>query len=261
VTTLLYRLRNLIGLGSPTRDRAREKDATVRIVITHLTRMDQHHVCVAGVELETAQHVRPILPHGQLGRDVLLSEGGVFGIAAVAELHSVRRVGLAPAVEDAYFDLRASRLIGTGGAENFWKVLTRVANRRLTAIFGHSLARHDGRCIVPLGEGLASLGCLVPATPPRLYVNERGRLRLDLDDGLVEVRTPVTDLRLREMDHETLRMDAINDLARRLAGGTQCILSVGLTRAWPSPADGVKRHWLQVNNIHLLDDPVGVGLN
>src|SRR5262249_38600569 len=34
------------------------------------------------------------------------------------------------------------------------------------------------------------------------------------------------------------------------------ILSVGLARAFQASGDTARRHWLQVNNLHLEDDPV-----
>jgi hypothetical protein len=34
-------------------------------------------------------------------------------------------------------------------------------------------------------------------------------------------------------------------------------LAVGLTRPWRKNGDTAQRHWLQVNNIHLEEDPLG----
>jgi hypothetical protein len=42
----------------------------------------------------------------------------------------------------------------------------------------------------------------------------------------------------------------------RLKSGVEAILSVGLTRPWQKRGDTAERHWLQVNNIHLKDDPL-----
>jgi hypothetical protein len=43
---------------------------------------------------------------------------------------------------------------------------------------------------------------------------------------------------------------------KRLKSGVEAILSVGLTRPWQKWGDTAERHWLQVNNIHLKDDPL-----
>lgn len=41
----------------------------------------------------------------------------------------------------------------------------------------------------------------------------------------------------------------------RLAAAAEVILSVGLTRLFMSTDDHARLHWLQVNNIHVADDP------
>ena len=57
-------------------------------------------------------------------------------------------------------------------------------------------------------------------------------------------------------DHKAIRSDVVADLNRRLAGGVPVILSVGLSRPYAKPGDPDERHWLQVNGIHLEDNPV-----
>jgi hypothetical protein len=42
-----------------------------------------------------------------------------------------------------------------------------------------------------------------------------------------------------------------------LETGVPVILSVGLTRPFRRDGNDSARHWLQVNNIHLGDDPLG----
>lgn len=49
--------------------------------------------------------------------------------------------------------------------------------------------------------------------------------------------------------------ETIRDVAGRLARGVPALLSVGLTRPFSARPDEPPLHWLQVNNIHLEDDP------
>jgi hypothetical protein len=44
-------------------------------------------------------------------------------------------------------------------------------------------------------------------------------------------------------------------VAERIVGGTGLLLSVGLTRPFSNSPSSPPVHWLQVNNIHLEDDP------
>jgi hypothetical protein len=94
---------------------------------------------------------------------------------------------------------------------------------------------------------------------PELYVDHTGRPRLHVTDGALTADLPVTDLRLFEPDQFTLRPEAVDLVAERLRRGTEVLLSVGLTRPWQKPDDTVERHWLQVNNIHLADNPIWDG--
>ena len=64
----------------------------------------------------------------------------------------------------------------------------------------------------------------------------------------------MNDLRLYEPDEETPREEAVRALSERLKRGVRVILAVGVTRPWGSQ----HRHWLQVNGIHLAENPTGV---
>jgi hypothetical protein len=82
------------------------------------------------------------------------------------------------------------------------------------------------------------------------------RVRLETSDGVHEVNLAVTDIRLFRADHVTPHEERIDAVAGRLAAGVGVVLSVGLTRAYAPAPDQNPFHYLQVNNIHLEDDPV-----
>jgi hypothetical protein len=109
---------------------------------------------------------------------------------------------------------------------------------------------------VDVGEGRASLGCLKPEKQPWLYVDHRGTVRLVLDYLMPSVDLSVNDLRLYERDGRIPRRDLVASVEGRLKSGVGAILSVGLTRPWQKRGDTAERHWLQVNNIHLEDNPL-----
>jgi hypothetical protein len=127
-------------------------------------------------------------------------------------------------------------------------------------LFGPAL-RQAGRshAIVSVGQGTASLGCLAPHDQPRILVEDSPRgghsLRLRFSDGQISLNLGITDLRLWEEDHVTPKWDLIEDVKRRMNGGMPCLLTVGLTRPYASSQEDEPVHWLQVNNIHLEDDP------
>ena len=52
------------------------------------------------------------------------------------------------------------------------------------------------------------------------------------------------------------RARIVADLNQRLASGVRALLCVGLSRPFQKDGDSEPRHWLQVNSIHLEDNPV-----
>ena len=74
----------------------------MKIVITHLTRMQKGFICVAGVDLATGQHVRPVL-RSQMRKELLARYGGPFDIGNIVELGWTKWIGTRPAMEDYLF--------------------------------------------------------------------------------------------------------------------------------------------------------------
>ena len=224
----------------------------MRIIVTHLTRMQPGYCCVAGVDEATGRQVRPVL-QGRLRTELLVTQGGFLDMATLVDLGPVEPCGHPPEVEDHRFELRHARALGLVEGEAFWAALRTGAATSLRHMFGPDLERAGSGCAVREGGGSASLGTLIPAAPPSLRLSAEGRLRLIVTDGALTVSLPVTDLRLFERDHVTPRRALVAEVATRLAGPAPCLLCVGLTRPWQKPDESAPRHWLQVNNIHLRD--------
>ena len=227
----------------------------MRIIVNHLTRMQPGYICVAGVELQTGRHVRPV-QRGRLSRSRLARYGGPFDIATLVDLGAVEAVGSPPKVEDYSFTIDDARPYFVAAPQDFWYLVRNIAQPRLTDIFGPELRKQGGACALPLGRGRASLGCLIPSGIPGFVVSDTGTLRLHFSDGVFDVSASVTDIRLYEADQKTVRVPVVDDLQRRISGGVAVILSVGVGHPWQKSGDTEERHWLQVNGIHLADNPV-----
>ena len=227
----------------------------MEIAINHLTRMQPGYICVAGIELESGQHVRPVI-YGRLSAALLARYGGPFALGAVVALGAVHTAGSPPEVEDRRFEPKRARRLRTLDGPAFWRLVRDAAQPSLAAIFGPELRPAGRAAALPTGHGIASLGCLMPAMPPQLALDPAGKLRCTLADGALTANVSVTDLRLYEDDYTTVRRDALDRVAARLAAGVPAILSVGLTRAFQKPEGGEALHWLQVNNLHLEDEPL-----
>jgi hypothetical protein len=75
-------------------------------------------------------------------------------------------------------------------------------------------------------------------------------------DGALKVDVSVTDIRLYGTDHLTPDETMVEQVNERIRQGVNVILSVGLGRQYAAAPGVAPRHWLQVNNIHLADQPV-----
>jgi hypothetical protein len=233
----------------------------MRIVINHLTRMHGGHICTAGVDLQTRQHVRPVLAGESMPFYLLSQYGGPFEMARILDLGTPRATPVPPHVEDCVFVPACTKKVRRACPKEFWRLLEEIAQPTLAEIFGDCLqpAGH-GTFAAEVGSGKVSLGCLRLQGPAELFLKEnpRGghRLRIRFSDGSHRVEASVTDLRLFAEDHATPNPAAVRAANYGLSQSRGVIFCMGLTRPYSPAENQPKRHWLQVNNLHLEDDPL-----
>ena len=233
----------------------------MRVLINHLTRMHGGHICLAGVDLETHRHVRPLLAHDSMPFYFLARYGGPFDMARIVELGSPRHIPKPPHVEDHVIVPARAKFDRPAAAHEFWGLLEQMQCSSLRQIFGAVLRQiGHGHWGTDPGHGSASLGLLRPAAPPELYMTTdrdgRTRIRMRLSDGQIEADAGVTDLRLHGDDHATPSLPRIRAISQAMTDSRGVILGVGLTREFRASDRHEPCHWLQVNNIHLRENPV-----
>jgi hypothetical protein len=232
----------------------------MKIVVNHLTRMSEGHICVAGIDPDTLRHVRPVLPAHSLTPSVLTRHGGCFDIGHVVDIGHTLPKPQTPHVEDHLFVPAASKFIRQVAADEFWALLLRVAKPTLRGIFGDEL-KVQGRSSwgTAAGRGTASLGCLVLKRTPWLCFMPAGDykagIRMHIRDGELDLWAPVTDLRLCQEDHATPDQAITERIAQRILKSRCVILGLGLSREFRASAEARSAHWLQVNSIHLETNP------
>jgi hypothetical protein len=227
----------------------------MKIVINNLTRMKGQHICVAGIDLDSGMHVRPLINPSRFNREHLKIHGGPFDVSVVVQIENAKPIGRPPEMEDYLVDPKNIKFSHYMEGETFWEVLNEACHDDLQDIFGEDLERARRGYAINLGSGSVSLGCLLPRKQPVLEIDGWGKIRLNLSNGQDEVNLSVTDLRLYKEDNATPETKIVSDVARRLSRGTRVILSVGLSRSFRAQNDTEERHWLQVNGIHLEDEP------
>lgn len=232
----------------------------MRIVVNHVTRMTFPRICVAGIDPETFAHVRPTTttPTDPLTRKLLRKRGGPFGMAAVVDLGAVAAEPTPPETEDHRFEITEARHVEDLADDEFLELLGEVCARDLARAFGPALERVGWKYAVEVGRGERSLAVIRARKRPELTVSDQfGRLQLRLDDVNPPTYLPVTDVRFYEADQETIKMDVVDDVSRRLKSGIDAFLMLGLARAYKAANDDRERHWLQLNGLCLFDKPAG----
>jgi hypothetical protein len=238
----------------------------VRLLVTHLTRMREDFVCVAGIDTESGRHVRP-LPVGSRMRirDTSLG-GGPFEIGALIDLGLTRSCGTPPEIEDFEFARDQVKKIDIVDDGVFLRLLESTTRTSLTSIFGPELEQNGHTWASLRGTGSASLGCIIPKRlelDRGISTNETEVLRVWVAFDGKSFRLPVTDLRLYRLDstQRTMLLDSnvVSWLRGKLHGARPCIVTIGLSRAWLRPNDSAPRHWMQLNNIYFADDPYWLG--
>lgn len=221
-----------------------------RIVVNHLTRMRDGHVCVAGLAPDGA-HVRPQRPRGRWTR-AYLHPRGPFEVGAVVEMGEVQPDGRAPELEDVIIlDERDLRRRWRLSDDAFWERLSLQSSESVREIFGDVLERHrSGSASVPEHAGAASLGCIRGDRTALVLDGARPRVEFE-DPDLGTLNLSLTDVRVCDHEHRPVKQ-LVGIVGRRLARGEHVILSVGLSRAM-AVGSAPPAHWLQVNNVHFVD--------
>jgi hypothetical protein len=229
----------------------------MRIIVNHITRMSGARVCIAGVDADTFEHVRPTTPQSDLiTRTLLRSNGGPFGIGTLVELGSVTPCPNAPETEDHRFVTREATYVEELTAENYLQMLEEISAPTLSAAMGPELQRmNNDKWAIGVGCGTRSLAVLHPQGRPRLRIDfEKPRLHLSYPDDRANLS--VADVRFYEADHKTARVGVVHDVNARLANGVDAYIMLGLSRPFAGSEDR-EFHWLQVNGVCLADRPVG----
>lgn len=229
----------------------------MRLLISHLTRMRYPYVCVAGNRTDRT-HIRPVLFGAQLRRALLRSEGGPFSLGTVVNLGPTQPCPDVPEVEDVTFSPEKVQDEKRLESTSFGKFMKQVAESSLQDIFGNDLVRLSGTsAAVAKGVGKASLGVLQADGDVDLQSGKpdgEHEIRCTfVDKALGELSLKVTDLRLWEKDHVTPAFSKIEAIRSRLR---DCQLAVGLTRFYEIQRYPGFGHWLQVNNVFPIDDPL-----
>lgn len=142
--------------------------------------MRGERICVAGIDTETGEHVRPTTSAAApLTRTLLRANGGPFEVGAVVDLGSVTACGRAPETEDHRFSPAAARRVEMLDPAKYLKLLQIASCSSLEEAFGPDLERATKwKYAVPVGRGTRSLAVVRPRRRCSLKIDHKfGRPR------------------------------------------------------------------------------------
>lgn len=221
----------------------------MQILVTDLTRMQDGHICAAGIDLRTRARIRPVAI-GRLDAALLCTHGGILDIGRVVDLGACSPIGSKPEVEDVRFSPGRLKVVKVLGSGEFMSEVARESAGDLGAI-GPELLRVGDSLATLKGRGNCSL-VFVKRKSCDIVLTRFGKIRLKWEDG---VWLSVTDVRLYERDLKTPSATKVGRLRGALADCSEVVLAFGLGRAWPRPGDSAERHYLQLNNVHVVAWP------
>ena len=133
-----------------------------------------------------------------------------------------------PEIEDHIFSPSSVRKMDTFSKKQFWRLVNQMVKRKLSDIFGTSLEMRGAKsCAVDVGKGEASLGCFLPDSQPKLYVQPRkgkpDQIRIQINDGCFDLDIGVTDIRLYGEDHAASNKKVVKNVVGRLREGEDVI--------------------------------------
>ncbi len=117
----------------------------MKLLINHLTRMQADCICVAGIDLHSGLHIRPV-GNRQLSAQLLRCHGGPLELGTVLDIGESTFAGRFPEIEDRLCDPSMWSQIDKMTPHLFFDKMSSLASESLCEIFGSELQPHFGRC-------------------------------------------------------------------------------------------------------------------
>ena len=236
----------------------------MRLLITDLTYM-RGGVCIAGINIETLKHIRPVLSYGQIQRD-FIKENNICPGAIVRFALTPKRDIKPPHIEDHIFE--NAEFIKFVNQVEWYERLSACADTSLKSAFGNCITENKG--IIPHTD-TSSLAIIKLTGNIRVnfFDSDSGailpfKMRLTFSSDGIYYHLPVTDLQFIDYcNGYFLSSRKREELKRELEGlinsSEHIFLSIGLTRPFKKSEDSQELCYLQVNSIYSerIDNIVG----
>lgn len=222
-----------------------------KIIVTDLTRFSNPEiVCIAGIDVETGQCIRP-MPYLKALECQQLK---VLPGAILSGVFSPIPQASGPHQEDrSYKNLRFE---GICSSEDFKAVLQKTTFKSIEDGFEISLQNNQKH--IPVNHPIDRSIITIRADTSDIEIVEdnykQGKLKLHFRDGSGRFYRfiSITDLgfyRYAEVCHHADDLDGLNAF---ISSQSEAYLRIGLSRSWARPGESEKVYWMQVNGIYTF---------
>lgn len=222
-----------------------------RIIVTDLTRFsNQQSVCIAGININTKQCIRPMpyLPISECQRLKILP-----GTILLGKFSPVSQV-IGPHQEDMYHD--QLHFEGLCSTDEFRMALDAGLFNSLEEGFEIALAHNQKH--IPLGHPLGRSIITIKANPQSIEVIEDsykpGKIKLHFKDlsGRYYRYIRITDLGFHTYAEEHYKSNDLAKLNAFIKNQSEVYLRIGLSRSWNNGT--VDGYWIQINGIYTFPE-------
>lgn len=220
-----------------------------QVLVTEVTRMSHGLVCVAGIDLDTAEMVRPLQQDGSNWEEKSWVDTDILRIGNIVLLKPATPSGHAhhPHAAEDFRVATVTRFAHVTPAQ-LYAACVETADSDLDAIFAPHLV--DRKYVVD-GAACRSLGCvLVPVAALNTSVTPFEKVAVSWQDHGRWYNLSVTEVAIRSAA-PALGKAMLDDRLAPVRGHGRVALRVGLARGWDGGDQGYdpKRCYAQLNGV------------
>ncbi|GAB4535929.1 MAG: hypothetical protein Fur0020_03620 [Thermodesulfovibrionia bacterium] len=227
----------------------------MEVLITDLTYM-HGGVCIAGINIETLENIRPVLKFGHIQKD-FVDRNNIYP-GALIRFDFLHKKSNPPHIEDHVFEPANVEFIKYLTQADWTNILDSCAFLSLASAFNNLIVDKKG---VSPGAKTSSLAVIkVDSIKMNFFDSDKGALlpfktRVSFTSGGDTYHLPVTDLQfidycINRFDSGIARNKLKNDLEEFINDSEYIYLRIGLTRPFKKAEDADELCYLQVNGIY-----------
>ena len=219
-----------------------------RVLLTEVTRMKGGLVCVAGIDIDNHQMVRPLQPGGRNWEETKWVETAYMEVGNILNLTPANEAESNYPHRTEDFWVSQVGLLGKADWHELHVACIETAFNSINDLFNHFVVDNK---FVHAGTQCRSLGCVMVPAPTLRVSGAFDKVQVSYPCGLAGWQNlPVTDLTVKNCQ-DSITGAALIQQRLGEAGNSYVALRIGLARAWDGPDHTYdpKRCYIQLNGL------------